>query len=348
MRSHFLPRKVTAACAVAGATTLLSGGASAQTFVAADYATNPTYTAGWSAGQNGGYGFGAWSFDWTEAQIGTETNDVADPGDQQTISSAAAIGTAWTLFNFTSTNGISVVGRSFNETGGLQPGQTFETVLQNPDAFSYYRGFDILFGNSTNNVPGGDNAVALRLLTFYQGFATNWKVVDDSGTTFTPLTSADTAAAGMKLDFTLLSTNTYSLTMTPLGDPSSAYTQTGTLAYSGLDMNTGLTVTNLPINWVTYRQWNTGSSGPNDTTDNFFISSMTIAGLTLNIQVAGTNAILSWPTNVPGFYLESTSNLKSPANWISNSISPAVVNSLNVVTNPITGQQQFFRLQFQQ
>ena len=32
------------------------------TFIAADYATKATYAGGWSAGQNGGYGFGAWSF----------------------------------------------------------------------------------------------------------------------------------------------------------------------------------------------------------------------------------------------------------------------------------------------
>src|SRR5579864_1625361 len=109
MRSHFIPQKITTACAVAGATTLLGGHASAQNFVAADYATNPTYTNGWSAGQNGGYGFGPWSFDGT-----TDTNNVADPGSQQTISSAAAIGRAWTLFNLSSTGGISIVGRSLN------------------------------------------------------------------------------------------------------------------------------------------------------------------------------------------------------------------------------------------
>ena len=324
MRSHFLPQKVGAVCAMAGATTLLTGTASAQSFVAADYATDPTYAAGWSAGQNGGYGFGAWSFDGT-----TDTNNVADPGSQQTLSSAAAIGKSWTLFNLSSSGGISIVGRAI--PGGLKPGQTFETVLQNPDAFTYYRGFDILFANSTTNQPGGDNTDALRLLSFYQ-FATNWKAVDNSGTTFVPLASADTAAAGARIDLTLLTTNTYSLTMTPLANPSNAYTQTGTF------------IPDLPINWVTYRLWNTQSSGPDDTADNFFISSMTIAGLTLNIQVVGTNAILSWPT-APGFYLESTTNLNSPTTWISNSISPVVVNGQNIVTNPIAGHQKFFRLQ---
>lgn len=338
MRSHFIPRKVTAACAVAGATTLLSGNASAQTFVAADYAANPTYTAGWSAGQNGGYGFGAWSFDGT---VGATNNGLPDPGAQQTISSAAAIGTAWTLYNTAADPppdgpGISDVGRAINEPGGLQPGQTFETVIQNPTAYYNYRGFDMLFVNSTDNYPAGQPmtgglTAALRVQVFDYSSNSNWKSVDNSGTEFIPLAAADTAA-GMRFDLTLLTTNTYSFTMTPLGDPSSAYTQTGTFSQ------------NLPINWINYRLYLGPTTGPNDPTDNFEISSMTIEGLTLNIQVAGTNAILSW-SDIPGFYLESTTNLGPSANWISNSISPVVVNGENFVTNPITGQHQFFRLQ---
>ena len=74
MRSHFTPTSVgkktmrshyisgaAIACAVTGVTAMMPGVSSAQ--IAADFATNPTYAGGWSAGQNGGYGFGAWSFD---------------------------------------------------------------------------------------------------------------------------------------------------------------------------------------------------------------------------------------------------------------------------------------------
>ena len=330
MKSHFLPQKVTTACAVAGATTLLSGTALAQKFVAADYATNPTYSSGWSAGQNGGYGFGPWSFDGTAYG----TNNTPDPGGQQTISSAAAIGTAWTLFGLNPTNGISVVGRSINGTNGLQPGQTFETVIQNPTTYDFFRGFDILLGNSTTNLPANDNTAALRVLVFNY-FTSIWKAVDSSGPTFTPLAPTDTGAAGMKFDLTLLSTNSYSMTMTPLADPSNAYTQTGTLA------------ANLPVNYITYRLWDNQSTGSNDTADNFEISSMTIEGLSLNIQMSGSNAVLSW-SDIPGFYLESATNLVPPAIWTSNSIPPVTINGENFVTNPIAGHQQFFRLQYQQ
>ena len=141
----------------------------------------------------------------------------------------------------------------------------------------------------------------------------------------------------MKFDLTLTSTNTYSITLTPLSDPSATYSQTGPLV-----------ATNLPINYVNFRLYDgVASSGPNDVADNFFISSMTIANLMLNIQLAGTNAVLSW-LDIPGYYLESATNLAPPVNWNSNSISPSVVNGENFVTNPITGHQQFFRLEYQQ
>jgi len=56
----------------------------------------------------------------------------------------------------------------------------------------------------------------------------------------------------------------------------------------------------------------------------------------LSIAVAGTNAIVSWPTNVTGFNLEATTNL-SPLIW-------TIVSGQYIVTNPITGKQKYFRL----
>ena len=82
---------------------------------------------------------------------------------------------------------------------------------------------------------------------------------------------------------------------------------------------------------------------------NFTFSSMTITGpapLTLNIQLVDTNAVLSWTTNAPGFNLASSLNLGAAAAWSTNNLpSPVVVNDQNVVTNPIAGTQQFYRLQ---
>jgi hypothetical protein len=328
MRSHFtLNRGVKAACAVVGAATMLNGHGSAQTFVAADYATNSIYSGSWTAGQNGGHGFGAWSFDGTY-----DTNNVADPGGQQEMTYSSPIGTAWTLFNLGSApagSGISNVGRAIN--GGLQPGQTFETVINNPTIYYFYGGFDICLLNGTDNNPAGVNTAAIRMQVFNY-FVTSWKVQDGNGSVNTHLSDATTGAAGMKVDFTLTSTNTYSLTLTPLSAPTSAYTQAGTLT------------TNLPINWVNFRLYNGASSGPTDNANNYAISSMTIAGINLNIQAIGGNAILSWPTNVPGFYLVSSPSLGAGAIWTSNSVVPVVINGQYVATNAITGSQQYFRL----
>jgi hypothetical protein len=343
MRSHFsLNRKTAVTCAVAGASFMMNGNCSAGTFIAADYATNSTYASSWSAGQNGGYGFGPWSFD------GTATNG------SQAISGSSPIGTAWTLLNGSSTSGISSVGRTITEPGGLQVGQTFQTVIENPTGYHFYRGFDILFYNVAENEPGGDNAAALRLnvFSYYLGSETAWSVTDNNGGTLTTLLYTNTSVAGLQIDLTLLSTNTYSLTMTPLNG-TAPYIQAGPLAPVGTvtypETNgmywTNSIVTNLPINYVNYRLWNTASSGPNDTANNFEISSMTIAGMILNIQLSGGNAILSWTTNVPGFYLASSTNLGPSAVWNTNFPVPALVDGQNVLTNPIGNNQQFFRLQ---
>ena len=69
----------------------------------------------------------------------------------------------------------------------------------------------------------------------------------------------------------------------------------------------------------------------------------------LTVNPSETNVILTWPTNHAGFdytgyILQSTTNLGSSAVWTTNSLGPVVVNGQNVVTNPITGTQKFFRL----
>jgi uncharacterized repeat protein (TIGR03803 family) len=68
----------------------------------------------------------------------------------------------------------------------------------------------------------------------------------------------------------------------------------------------------------------------------------------LTISPSVSNIVLSWPTNYAGFdytgyKLQSTTNLSSPF-WTTNLPAPVVVNGQNTVTNPISGTQQFFRL----
>jgi hypothetical protein len=101
-----------------------------------DTATDPVYADGWQAGDNGGSGFGPWSFNGT---------DSTPAGTYQGMTSGSSLGTAWTLFVHDNNTGLANAGRAVN--GGLQQGQTFETVIQNPNTFHFFRGFDVLFTN---------------------------------------------------------------------------------------------------------------------------------------------------------------------------------------------------------
>ena len=69
----------------------------------------------------------------------------------------------------------------------------------------------------------------------------------------------------------------------------------------------------------------------------------------LSIIPSGPHMILTWPTDYNGISyagcsLQSTTNLGPSAVWATNSPAPVVINGQNVVTNPITGTQQFYRL----
>jgi hypothetical protein len=64
----------------------------------------------------------------------------------------------------------------------------------------------------------------------------------------------------------------------------------------------------------------------------------------LTITPSGTSVILTWSTNAVGFTLQSATNLLAPIFWSTNSPAPVVIGGQNVVTNPLTGPQQFYRL----
>lgn len=64
----------------------------------------------------------------------------------------------------------------------------------------------------------------------------------------------------------------------------------------------------------------------------------------LTMTLSEENLIVSWPTNSIGFSLQSNTNLASQTGWTTVSPTPVVVNGQNVVTNPIFGKGQFYRL----
>lgn len=69
--------------------------------------------------------------------------------------------------------------------------------------------------------------------------------------------------------------------------------------------------------------------------------------LSLAIAQTNNNAVISWPITPAGFQLQSTTNLTPPAIWSAVS-APVTVDTnadLNVVSIPLSGGNQFFRLQ---
>jgi len=260
MRSHFrISSTAAVACAVSGATALLTGHCSGQV-LALDTASDPAYSGGWAAGQNGGTGFGAWSFNGT---------DPTPAGTYQGLSTSSSLGTSWALMVHDSNSGLANAGRSI--TGGLQAGQMFQTIIQNPvnnnGAGYTFRGFDILFTSATDNNVGGDNTSALRLSVFdFYNAAMNWTINDATHTStpvHTGVSGITTGASGMIVDLTLNSSTDYTLSLAPESSPNSPYyTFSGTLAS--------------PINYVDFRNYNTPSSALSDTANNFNIGSMEV------------------------------------------------------------------------
>ncbi len=56
------------------------------------------------------------------------------------------------------------------------------------------------------------------------------------------------------------------------------------------------------------------------------------------------NVVLTWPTNFTGFTLQTATNLTPPITWSNVLVTPVIFNGQEVVSNSISGRQQFFRL----
>lgn len=65
--------------------------------------------------------------------------------------------------------------------------------------------------------------------------------------------------------------------------------------------------------------------------------------LRLNISLAGSNVVLTWPTNFGAATLQSTCSLVLPS-WQTVSNVPTIVNNVYTVTNPVGVSQRYFRL----
>jgi hypothetical protein len=176
-----------------------------------DNASDPVYGDGWNAGDNGGFGFGPWTFSPdSEVSIGTSTanGDVQPPtGDIDSDGHRA-----WTLSKPTVRNTfVSTASRPLN--GSLSVGETisFDVDGQIPApnlGFMY-----VSLGNPTNNRW----RMEFRPTAIGAGNGEGFDALIIPGT-----------AEGVHVEFTLTGVDSYSVTLNVLGDVQQY--ATGTLA----------------------------------------------------------------------------------------------------------------------
>jgi uncharacterized repeat protein (TIGR03803 family) len=88
-----------------------------------------------------------------------------------------------------------------------------------------------------------------------------------------------------------------------------------------------------------------GTASGGGTNGSGMVFSLSLPTPRLSITHSGTNAIVTWPTNALEFTLQSATNLGPPVFWTTVSPPPyAVISTNSVVTNTISGTNQFYRL----
>ena len=223
-------RRLATASAMAGATTLSS--AMCYAITAFDSATDPVYSDGWQAGDNGGTGFGPWSFDGTYTSVLQQSMDDGLMTGVAGSSQHNNIGRAWTLFNpLGPTPGpepndgtdIARAGRSIS----LGVGSTLSINVDNLTQRNFFRGWAIkLLSGGANAAYAGDNAstpvfdpgsISTRLSIGTFEYFTNGRWFDGNGDS--PLFDTDTND-GLRIDITLTPRNGFIVEMASPGNPS--------------------------------------------------------------------------------------------------------------------------------
>ena len=175
---------------------------------ASDNASDPAYASGWTSGSSGGTGWGgAWQMDppfngppnWG-FYIGSSTNnDGGDPGNDGDIDSSGS--KAWGIYAHAYAFPSAV--RPF--IGPMVPGQRFTIDMDNGNIDAYQSVGFSLQDASGNNV-----------FEFYaSGEDTQYRLHDSTG--LGVATGILFTGQGLHLEFTLTSTNAYSLSISPVG-----------------------------------------------------------------------------------------------------------------------------------
>ena len=294
---HYL-RRVAAVSLTCGSLAWSSAICYAQ--IASDNASDPVYADGWQEGDDGGTGsFGPWNFDGTYDS--TEQHRIDDGLKTGSLTSNPFnnVGRAWTMFNplveggAGGTRDIARAGRSIPP---LQPGQTVRVVIDNPWDRQFFRGYNIKFNTGGGNIcydggctPGTSPELKYKVEQFDYFNYGEWYDTTDAFGLFARddpgMSEVGTDVAGAQIDFTLKSTSTYEVKLTPLQNPGAAVTIMGELDNPAA---TG------PIDWIEFQMFNTQTNAaPNamspETNTDFYIRSIEIIGDT-------------GPAGVPGDY----------------------------------------------
>jgi hypothetical protein len=251
---------------------------------AADAATDAVYNDGWQAGDNGGSGFGPWSFDGTYTSVPQQAMDDGLMSGTQTSSQHNNIGEAWTLFNpLGPTPGpepnegtdIARAGRAL--PGDMHIGDTLTLTIDNPTERNFFRGWTIkLLDGGANACYAGDNCTTpgydpgsvttkLGIGTFEYFTYGQW--FDGNGNS--PLFDTDTND-GLTISITKTGHQTAQVTMTSPGNP--VHVDNVTFSGSGSP------------DWIMIEYYGTDSdtyptlNAPRGETD-FYISSMSMTGV---------------------------------------------------------------------
>lgn len=98
--------------------------------------------------------------------------------------------------------------------------------------------------------------------------------------------------------------------------------------------------------WLTWQMSDSAGKGQGLAIDDLVFSAsagQTVPPAVLSIGLSGGNALISWPSGLVGYQLQSNSDLGNGAGWGSVSQQVTVSNGFNVVTVPLAGTQ-FYRL----
>ncbi len=203
------------------------------------------------------------------------------------------------------------------QSGGSSSNGTVFAVNTDGSGFTVLHAFTATSGPDSTNSDGANPAPGLTLSgsTLY-GTALNGGSYSN-GTVFAVNTDGS--------DFTVLHS------FTARSGPNSTNSD-GSYPYGGLIFSDN----------TLYGTAEMGGSGGSGTVYSLTLPPVTV--LRLTITLSGTNVILSWPTNAAGLALQSTPSLVPPVGWTGVPSNPIVVNGLNIVTNPMSGDQQFYQL----